>query len=462
MNVDYDEITILSEIKILEKKLKDIVEYENYLKIMKNIERFSQEEDKIHTEITNMKSKEPSYRKTFLAIMGKLCIEGSGNYSLQDVEKINLKIKTIQTDYMKCPSCEKNLILESGELKMKKCVFMKKDDIEKYNRNLNNINFYYRKLDELNSKKMNLLSLRAEMEIPEKVSSPSNRDYNEINKKIKRLREISFHNNTEELIILKEKLIKDCYLTCRIRIMNDNYLDIFDKYNKPKNFNSYYSTYINIINKIEILTSNINDLGELERNYIESNIEKLQKSLEELERYKVYKQFLQNEEKLKEEKEKRNLFLKKREGCTLLKKIIEEESSNTFENLIINFNDSLNEIVSEIFEDISINLGMFKRLKAKGELKPQFNMKVMLKGNEYDNLHFLSGGEKDRISIALTLTLSNLLNNPIIMFDESMSSLDEEMRERCLDLIRKHASNKILINICHSTIEGYYDKIIRI
>ena len=105
---------------------------------------------------------------------------------------------------------------------------------------------------------------------------------------------------------------------------------------------------------------------------------------------------------------------------------------------------------------------MFKKLKGKGELKPQFNMKVTLKGNEYDNLNFLSGGEKDRISIALTLTLSTLLNNPIIMFDESMSSLDEEMRERCLDLIKKYASDKILINICHSTIEGYYDNIIRL
>ena len=88
-------------------------------------------------------------------------------------------------------------------------------------------------------------------------------------------------------------------------------------------------------------------------------------------------------------------------------------------------------------------------------------MKVLLKGSEYDNLNFLSGGEKDRISIALTLTLSTLLNTPIIMFDESMSSLDEEMRERCLELIKKYAGDKILINICHSTIEGYYDNIIR-
>ena len=122
----------------------------------------------------------------------------------------------------------------------------------------------------------------------------------------------------------------------------------------------------------------------------------------------------------------------------------------------------LNEIVAEIFEDIYIELSMFKKLKNKKETKTQFNMKVMLKGNEYDNLNFLSGGEKDRISIALTLTLSTLLNTPIIMFDESMSSLDEEMRERCLELIKKYASDKILINICHSTIEGYYDNIIRL
>ena len=61
-----------------------------------------------------------------------------------------------------------------------------------------------------------------------------------------------------------------------------------------------------------------------------------------------------------------------------------------------------------MFEDIHIEIGMFKKLKSKSEIKPQFNMKVMLKGHEYDNLNFLSGGEKDRMSLALMVTLAKL------------------------------------------------------
>ena len=461
IKIKYSQESILEEINALEKKIKGIEEYQNYVKIMKNIEKINQEEEKLKSVFDDLKSKEPAYKKTFLAIMGKLDLESSGDYTLEEVEKINLKIKTIQTDYMKCPSCNKNLVMESGELKMKKCVFMKKEDIDKYNRNLNNINSYYRNLYNSEAKLRNIISLKKGMEIPQKVEKMEG-DFSLINKKLKILREIKFFRDTDQDILHLEEKIRLYNLSQKIKAMKESYLPMFDEYPIPNNFNLYYSFYSELKNRIHFLTSNINDAGELDKNYIDKNIKKLESSLEDLERYKIYKQYLQNNEKLNNVKEKRNELLKKREGCTVLKKIIEEESSNTFESLIVNFNDSLNEIVSEIFEDISINLGMFKRLKGKGELKPQFNMNVILKGNEYDNLHFLSGGEKDRISIALTLTLSNLLNNPVIMFDESMSSLDEEMRERCLDLIRKYASDKILINVCHSTIEGYYDNIIRI
>ena len=135
-------------------------------------------------------------------------------------------------------------------------------------------------------------------------------------------------------------------------------------------------------------------------------------------------------------------------------------SSKTFENLIIHFNKLLNQILQEIFENIQIEIGMFKKIKGKNTVKPQFNIKVLLKGNEYDNLNFLSGGEKDRISIALLVTLSVITNNKFLMLDESMSSLDEEMRNQTLNLIKKYLPDKTVFNVCHFTVEGFYDHII--
>ena len=43
-----------------------------------------------------------------------------------------------------------------------------------------------------------------------------------------------------------------------------------------------------------------------------------------------------------------------------------------------------------------------------------------------------------------------------------MSSLDRDMREKCLDIIKKYSKDKIILNICHETIEGYYDNILSI
>ena len=165
-------------------------------------------------------------------------------------------------------------------------------------------------------------------------------------------------------------------------------------------------------------------------------------------------------QKLVEINTKLSELIKKREDCLQLKKIIHEESNITFENLIVSFNGILNEIGSEIFEDIHIEIGMFKKLKSCKEIKPQFNMSVKLKGNDYDNLNFLSGGEKDRMSTSLTITLAKLGRGDIIMIDETMSSLDEDMRSRVLELIKRHLPDKIVLIICHSTVEGFYDSVI--
>ena len=125
-------------------------------------------------------------------------------------------------------------------------------------------------------------------------------------------------------------------------------------------------------------------------------------------------------------------------------------------------NKQLNEILDMLFEDINIEISMFREKKGKEKNKPQVNFKIILNGIEYPNFHFFSGGEKDRISIALTLTFNIILDSPIIMFDEVFSSLEESKREESLKIIRKYSKNKILLNICHETIEGYYDQIIKI
>jgi len=60
----------------------------------------------------------------------------------------------------------------------------------------------------------------------------------------------------------------------------------------------------------------------------------------------------------------------------------------------------------------------------------------------------------------MTLAFNYLKTNKLLLLDECMASLDVDNRAKCLKAIKKYAKDKIVINICHETIEGFYDEII--
>lgn len=463
LNVIYEIEKISEKVRETELEVLMIEEYTNYSNIMKNVKKIENAINNSQENLRKLEEKEKPYSDGFSFILTKLGIDNS-IFSKDTVTECNDKISNIMTDYLKCPHCNKNTVLEKGELVAKECKFMTKTELEKIKRNLKNIVTFYDRKEKIQTEIDNYLDMKDKMDIPEEVQEQTG-DLKILKKYINDLKSIYFIDYDEEEFLSKKELLKKLKHQEKVETLENKikecYDTIFDEYKKPDNFSSYFEKYRKLVSEKEFLEDYLRSNSSGDREVLNQKLDKLNELIEKLDNFKAYQIIKEKETQLEEIEKENQITIKKRERCHTLKKIIDEESALTFENMILNFNDILNEIVGEIFEDITIELGMFKKMKARGELKPQFNMKVLLKGNEYDNLHFLSGGEKDRISIALTLTLSSLLNTPIIMFDESMSSLDEEMREQCLELIKKHAGDKILINICHSTVEGYYDTIIR-
>ncbi|ANB14562.1 ATP-binding cassette alpha-factor transporter STE6 [Sugiyamaella lignohabitans] len=74
-----------------------------------------------------------------------------------------------------------------------------------------------------------------------------------------------------------------------------------------------------------------------------------------------------------------------------------------------------------------------------GELPQGWKTNAGLQGKN------LSGGQKQRISLAR----ARLRNTPIMIFDESFSALDPQMRAKCLEEIRKYRADKTTIIITH-------------
>lgn len=107
------------------------------------------------------------------------------------------------------------------------------------------------------------------------------------------------------------------------------------------------------------------------------------------------------------------------------------------------------------FEIGKIEIGQRTSSKVGGT--NTIGLKINYRGVEYDTPSLLSGGETDRLSIALTLTMALYSNSQMILLDECMASLDENLREKCFDVLRKFAPGKTIVNICHEAVEGHHD-----
>ena len=132
------------------------------------------------------------------------------------------------------------------------------------------------------------------------------------------------------------------------------------------------------------------------------------------------------------------------------------------ESLLEDINGNLNFFVNQLFDDATMDLVLFKKLKNKDIMKPQFNINFVMDGLDYESLHPLSGGEKSRISFCLTLALNTVVKSPFILLDECTSSMESELREKCIEILREHFNDVKVVEVCHETIEGYYDHVIPI
>ena len=126
-------------------------------------------------------------------------------------------------------------------------------------------------------------------------------------------------------------------------------------------------------------------------------------------------------------------------------------------------NNAMADILDNIFEDpITVRIQLYKQLKTNKSLKASVNLSISYRGAEYDSINQMSGGEGDRISFALILALNQVSTSPLLMLDESMSSINANLRESCLHSLRDVVGiTKTVLVINHEDVEGHYDDVIR-
>jgi DNA repair exonuclease SbcCD ATPase subunit len=147
-----------------------------------------------------------------------------------------------------------------------------------------------------------------------------------------------------------------------------------------------------------------------------------------------------------------------------LRMLIIEVTNSSLQNLVDSINACTNSILEDLFEnDIKLELKLFKEDKKTNNLKPRLNFAIYYNNNTYDSIMGLSGGEKDRISLALTIALACVNPSPVLFLDETMSSINQDLRESSIEVLKKfvvNQSQKTVLLVEHNIVEGYLDSII--
>jgi chromosome segregation ATPase len=128
--------------------------------------------------------------------------------------------------------------------------------------------------------------------------------------------------------------------------------------------------------------------------------------------------------------------------------------------------DSLNNAIGAIavylFDSpITIKINLFKTFKTTQRIKPTVNVTVNYKGNDYDSLNGLSGGERDRISLCVTLAMNRISGCPLLFLDEVIGTLDAGLTETAIKSIKVSTTGKTCLLVSHSAVEGVFRDVIQ-
>jgi len=167
--------------------------------------------------------------------------------------------------------------------------------------------------------------------------------------------------------------------------------------------------------------------------------------------------------KFEEAKEKLDIAGREYKCLIRLGKIITKAESITMSNYIRTLNVYIDEYMTVFFPSVSMKAAISSfKTDSKSCVKHQVTV-IVYHGSEEVDVNSLSGGEYDRLQLAITMAMSRVSNSPIMMLDESISSLDEATCNIVLKGIKTNTElSKLVLIVAHQFIEGNFDSTIEI
>ena len=142
-----------------------------------------------------------------------------------------------------------------------------------------------------------------------------------------------------------------------------------------------------------------------------------------------------------------------------------EAERQSLQAAVAEINTVLNSILKKLFANtpISVEISATKELKSKkNAVSQRFDIKIFFNNSEYGSANQLSGGEKDRLSLAITLAMNLKFGSGLLFLDETLSSLDTELKSDAVTLLKEYAQNRTIVCVAHEETEGIYTHVIRV
>jgi DNA repair exonuclease SbcCD ATPase subunit len=196
------------------------------------------------------------------------------------------------------------------------------------------------------------------------------------------------------------------------------------------------------------------------------------KSLEYSSYLKEYNSYTRNVEKVNEitsslvKKKKEHSDLTAISSCITQAELISTEEITSF------INERALQWLERFFGDqcpiVRFVLGKEIGKGRNKRVKHVLNVEIMLKGALYDNIKFLSKGERKRVKLALLLAFSDVLDSPhlaksklprMYLLDECLSNLDCEIQTEILAAL-KEKSDSLFLVVSHDAIKGIFTDVV--
>lgn len=393
---------------------------------------------------------------------------------IPDISLLNRKMIELENskNVLICPSCGTYVRVSSGTLHKHELAPTNEKDIAEIKLKIS----HAKDIENKQRERCNLLrDLEKHKDIPieepEKCTFTNEMDIHRNIAMLSRIKVLSLPETSSK--ILKDKK-KKYELLEELKIKGGSLKDVknidISSYNKLKSdVQKYQKELMDYMSYEKELTKSKHELSKI---ILDDNIPvKHEQIIQELEQYNTIIEYTDKSifirEKLEELRntEKKYLDLtNKISNMKRLKQILMELEAVTLTNTVESINTIIQELSEELFdESMSIKISMFKTAKSTKISKPNVNLEISYRNIKYDNINKMSGGERSRISLLILLAMSKMTMFPIMMIDESTAYLNADMREICIDQVRKICpSDKVVLFIQHEGCLGTFDTVIDI